>query len=69
MTRSAIPPTLTCGWHQSVRTQAWHRKRNGWTAIVVTDDNGFRLVLKRDEGAFEDALVAGYDALNQEASG
>ncbi len=58
---------LARGWRQSLRTQAWHRKRNGWTAIAVADDNGFRLDVKRDERAFEDALVAGNDALTQEA--
>ena len=52
-----IPHALTRGWRRSLRTEAWYRRRNGWTAVVVAADNGYRIVLKRTVWTFEDALA------------
>ena len=57
MNQAATPSTLIRGWRQSLRTGAWYRRRNGWTAIVVVADNGYRIVLKRTVWTFEDALA------------
>ena len=63
MNQSATPPTLIRGWRRSLRTEAWYRRRNGWTAIVVAADNGYRIVLRRTVWAFEDALADANEVL------
>ena len=47
MNQSATPSTLIRGWRRSLRTEAWYRRRNGWTAVVVVADNGYRVILRR----------------------
>ena len=54
---------LTRGWRRSLRTDAWYRKRDGWLAIIVADDTGYRIVLRRAVGTFEDALAAANDVI------
>ncbi len=53
-----IPLAIRRGWRQSMRTEAWYRQRQKWVAIVVTDDDGFRLILKRTERSLADAIAA-----------
>ena len=48
---------LTRGWRQSLRTGAWYRWRSNWTAIVIGDDAGYRVILRRTVRTFEDALA------------
>lgn len=54
--------TLMRGWRRSM-TGAWYRRRQKWVAIVVADADGFRLVLKRTERTFEDALAVANEIL------
>ena len=62
--QSELPSTLTRGWRQSLRTSAWYRRKGGWVAIVIGDDAGYRIVLKRVARTFEDALAFVNETLN-----
>ena len=49
--------SLTRGWRQSMRTEAWYRRRSGWVGIVTVDAGGYRIILNRVVTNFEDALA------------
>ncbi len=61
----SAPPSLLKGWRHSFRG-SFYRHRNGWTAIVVVDDDGYTLILRRTERTFEDALAIANDVLTTE---
>ena len=46
-----------------MRTEAWYRRRRQWVAIVVADDDGFRLILKHSMPTLEDAFAAADEVL------
>ncbi len=52
-----IPLAIRRGWRESLRTGAWYPRRQKWVAIVVSADDGFRLILKRSERTLEDAFA------------
>jgi hypothetical protein len=61
--RSEIAPTLARGWRRSLRTEAWYRKRDGWLAVIVADGAGYRIVLRRVVGTFDDGLAVANDVM------
>jgi hypothetical protein len=60
------PVSLLKGWRTSFRSGAWYRRRGGWVEIVVTDDEGFTLILRRTERTFEDCIAIANEVLTRE---
>ncbi len=55
--RSVIPPKLTRGWRQSLRTGAWYRREGSWLAVVTVTAEGYLIIVRRTARAFEDVLA------------
>ncbi len=58
-----IPLALRRGWRESLRTGACYRRRQNRVAIMVTDEDGFRLILKHSMPTLEDAFAAANEVL------
>ena len=58
-----LPKALRRGWRQSMRTQAWYREKGDWCAIVLPDGDGYRIIVRRSERFFEDALASANEVL------
>ena len=66
MTIPPVPKTLSRGWRQSMRNESWYRRCAGWVAIVSVGSGGYRVVLKRVERTFDDALCVTNEILEDD---